>query len=432
MIAAEVFLWGTRIGVVLQEDGNAITKFNYDEKFLKSQIEVSPIVMPLSKQVYSFPSLNMETFKGLPGLLCDSLPDKFGTKIIEHYIVNQGRNIQDFTAVERLCYVGKRGMGALEYVPAKEYFNTPDQSLDLDMLVQLATDILNERESIHLKSDKHAMEQIIKVGTSAGGARAKAVIAWNEETKDIRSGQIEAGKGYGYWLIKFDGVKNNKDKGDKEDRAEYTRIEYAYHRMAIDAGIEMSECRLYEENGNYHFMTKRFDRNSENGTKLHMQSLGAMAHYDFNEPGVYSYEQTANILYQLGMGQKEIEELYRRMVFNVIARNQDDHVKNISFLMNKKGQWSLAPAYDITYSYDKTNRWLANHQMSINGKTDNITMFDLKEAASRMNIGQRRMEKIIADVNTAVLNWEKYATDAKIKEEIFEEIKSNIYHINIR
>jgi serine/threonine-protein kinase HipA len=273
------------------------------------------------------------------------------------------------------------------------------------------------------------MEQIIKVGTSAGGARAKAVIAWNEETKDIRSGQVEAGKGYGYWLIKFDGVKNNKDKGDKEDSPEYTRIEYAYHRMAIAAGIDMSECRLYEENGNYHFMTKRFDRDLGNGTKIHMQSLGAMAHYDFNEPGAYSYEQAATILYQLGMGQKEIEQLYRRMVFNIIARNQDDHVKNISFLMDKKGKWTLAPAYDITYSYDKTNRWLAQHQMSINGKVDNFTMADLREAASRMNIGKRRMEKIVEEVSIAVFDWKNYAENAGVRDRTYGEIKNNLYFI---
>ena len=240
---------------------------------------------------------------------------------------------------------------------------------------------------------------------------------------------MDAGKGYGYWLIKFDGVKNNKDKGDKEDSTEYTRIEYAYHRMAVDAGVDMSECRLHEENGNYHFMTKRFDRDSETGTKIHMQSLGAMAHYDFNEPGAYSYEQAANVIYQLGMGQKEIEQLYRRMVFNIITRNQDDHVKNISFLMDKQGKWSLSPAYDITYSYDKTNRWLAKHQMSINGKIDNFTMEDLRECAKRMNISKRKMEKIVEDVAMVPSHWERYAQGAQIKEKTFEEIRNNMYNI---
>ena len=425
MIAAEVFLWGTRIGVVMQEDTDSIAKFNYDEKFLKSQIEVSPIVMPLSKQVYSFPALSLETFKGLPGLLCDSLPDKFGTKLVERYLAEQGRNLQDFSSVERLCYVGNRGMGALEYVPAKKYFDTPDQSIHLDALVQLASDILSEKESVHIQRNTHAMEQIIKVGTSAGGAREKAVIAWNEQTNDIRSGQVDAGKGYGYWLIKFDGIKNNKDKGEVEDGPEYTRIEYAYYMMAKVAGIEMSECRLYEENGNYHFMTKRFDRNPENGSKLHMQSLGAMAHYDFNEPGAYSYEQVADVIYRLGMGQKEIEQLYRRMVFNIMARNQDDHVKNISFLMDRKGGWSLSPAYDITYAYDKNNRWLAKHQMSVNGKTDNYTKLDLEECASRMIIGKRRMGNILEEDETAIATWQVFAEKAEIGECTYNAIKDN-------
>lgn len=425
MIAAEVFLWGTRIGVVMQEDTGSIAKFNYDEKFIKSQIEVSPIVMPLSKQVYSFPALSLETFKGLPGLLCDSLPDKFGTKLVERYLAEQGRNLQDFSSVERLCYVGNRGMGALEYVPAKKYFDTPDQSIHLDALVQLASDILSEKESVHIQQNTHAMEQIIKVGTSAGGARAKAVIAWNEQTNDIRSGQVDAGKGYGYWLIKFDGIKNNKDKGEVEDGPEYTRIEYAYYMMAKAAGIEMSECRLYEENGNYHFMTKRFDRNPENGSKLHMQSLGAMAHYDFNEPGAYSYEQVADVIYRLGMGQKEIEQLYRRMVFNIMARNQDDHVKNISFLMDRKGGWSLSPAYDITYAYDKNNRWLAKHQMSVNGKTDNYTKLDLEECASRMNIGKRRTKNILEEVETTIATWQVFAEKAEIGEWTYNAIKDN-------
>lgn len=381
--------------------------------------------MPLSKQVYSFPALSLETFKGLPGLLCDSLPDKFGTKLVERYLAEQGRNLQDFSSVERLCYVGNRGMGALEYVPAKKYFDTPDQSIHLDALVQLASDILSEKESVHIQRNTHAMEQIIKVGTSAGGARAKAVIAWNEQTNDIRSGQVDAGKGYGYWLIKFDGIKNNKDKGEVEDGPEYTRIEYAYYMMAKVAGIEMSECRLYEENGNYHFMTKRFDRNPENGSKLHMQSLGAMAHYDFNEPGAYSYEQVADVIYRLGMGQKEIEQLYRRMVFNIMARNQDDHVKNISFLMDRKGGWSLSPAYDITYAYDKNNRWLAKHQMSVNGKTDNYTKLDLEECASHMNIGKRRMRNILEEVETAIATWQVFAEKAEIGEWTYNAIKDN-------
>lgn len=271
------------------------------------------------------------------------------------------------------------------------------------------------------------MEQIIKVGTSAGGARAKAIIAWNEQTDDIRSGQIEAGEGYGYWLLKFDGIENNKDKGEKADGPEYTKIEYAYHLMAKAAQIEMSQCRLYEENGKHHFMTRRFDRDVHTGDKIHMQSLGAIAHYDYNQPGAYSYEQAANIIYKLGMGQNEVEKLYRRMVFNVMACNRDDHVKNISFLMNRDGRWQLAPAYDITYAYDPTNRWLSRHQMSVNGKLEDIQIEDFMISANRMNIGKRRAEKIIEEVRHAVLRWISFSEESGIREEIASQIQKQLF-----
>ena len=425
MIAAEVYLWGTRIGVVLQERVDAVPRFNYDRNFIRSGIQVSPLVMPLSDRIYSFPALNIETFRGLPGLLADSLPDKFGTKLIERYLMDQGRKISDFSSVERLCYVGNRGMGALEYVPDKNYVDAADRSVDINALVQLASDILAERKSVHVDGSGQLMKQIIKVGTSAGGARAKAVIAWNETTNDIRSGQIEAGNGYHYWLIKFDGVENNKDKGDKADGPAYTRIEYAYYLMAKAAGIAMNDCRLYRESGNYHFMTKRFDREPDLGRKIHMQSLGAIAHYDFNMPGTHSYKQAADVIYRLGMGQKEVEQLFRRMVFNIAARNQDDHVKNISFLMDRNGIWSLAPAYDVTYAYDRTNHWLSRHQMSVNGKLDNITMNDVLSCGKRMNISKNKIRKITEEVNAAVGRWQMFAENAFLNEQTCLEVSQN-------
>lgn len=425
MIAAEVYLWGTRIGVVLQERVDAVPRFNYDRNFIRSGIQVSPLVMPLSDRIYSFPALNIETFRGLPGLLADSLPDKFGTKLIERYLTDQGRKISDFSSVERLCYVGNRGMGALEYVPDKNYVDAADRSVDINALVQLASDILAERKSVHVDGSGQLMKQIIKVGTSAGGASAKAVIAWNETTNDIRSGQIEAGNGYHYWLIKFDGVENNKDKGDKADGPAYTRIEYAYYLMAKAAGIAMNDCRLYRESGNYHFMTKRFDREPDLGRKIHMQSLGAIAHYDFNMPGTHSYEQAADVIYRLGMGQKEVEQLFRRMVFNIAARNQDDHVKNISFLMDRNGIWSLAPAYDVTYAYDRTNHWLSRHQMSVNGKLDNITMNDVLSCGKRMNISKNKIRKITEEVNAAVGRWQMFAENAFLNEQTYLEVSQN-------
>lgn len=422
MITAEVYLWGTRIGVVAQEDYNAIPKFNYDKKFLKSGIEISPVVMPLSDVVYSFPALSKDTFYGLPGLLADSLPDKFGTKLIERYLWEQGRDIRSLTAVERLLYTGKRGMGALEYVPAKEYGEIKNNSINIDALVKLASDILTERESVHLSMNERTMDQIINVGTSAGGARAKAIIAWNPDTGDIRSGQIDAGEGYEYWLIKFDGVKNNRDKGNKEDGSAYTRIEYAYYLMAKKAGIVMNHCRLYRESGRYHFMTKRFDRDKE-GAKLHMQSLGALAHFDYNMPGVYSYEQAVTVMNRLNLGQAAVEQMFRRMVFNILMRNQDDHVKNISFLMNRSGSWELAPAYDITYANDAENRWIARHQMSMNGKTEGFGMEDFYASGKHMNLTKRKLEKIIAEVKDSAMNWEECAKEAFLDEKTMCEVK---------
>ncbi len=422
-MTAEVYLWGTRIGVISQDNISSIPQFNYDERFLKSGIEVSPLTMPLNQRLYSFPSLNKETFHGLPGLLADSLPDRYGTKLIERYLSEQGRSLSSLTAIERLCYVGNRGMGALEFIPAKGYANTPDESINIDALVKLASDILTEKETFHITTTKDTMNQIIKIGTSAGGARAKAIVAWNEETNDIRSGQIALGSGYNYWLIKFDGVENNKDKGDKADEPGYTRIEYAYHLMAKDAGINMSECRLFEESDRYHFMTKRFDRTPDTGKKIHMQTLGALAHFDYNMPGVHSYEQVAAIIYRLGMGQVEIEQLFRRMAFNIIARNQDDHVKNISFLMDPRGKWSLAPAYDITYAYDATNYWLSRHQMSMNGKLEHFTLEDFYKCGQGMNIRKSRIDKILTEVKLAISNWPVYAEQAKVNEPFLQEIR---------
>ena len=417
MIAAEVYLWGTRVGYIVQNNITDIPKFSYDKDFISLGAEISPVVMPLSERIYSFPSLNNETFHYLPGLLADSLPDNFGTKLIETYLQSQGRTLESISSVERLLYTGSRGMGALEYKPALDYTRTDDKSIDINSLIQLASDILNERENIHIDKNKDAMEQIIKIGTSAGGARAKAIIAWNKETGDIRSGQIQAGSGYEYWILKFDGTETSK--------IPFTKIEYAYYLMAIDAGINMSECRLWENSGKYHFMTKRFDRTDDKGQKIHMQSLGALTHFDYKMPGIHSYEETANIMYKLKLNQDEIEQLFRRMVFNVMARNQDDHVKNISFLMDRNGKWKLSPAYDMTYAYDASNYWLSKHQMSINGKTDNLDKNDVISCGKNMNITENRINHIINEVQGAVQHWAEYAENAQVSEDIIDEIKNN-------
>jgi len=420
VIGAGVFLWGTKIGTVVQEDSAQAAVFTYDRDFLRSGIEVSPLRMPLSERNYSFPGLRPESFRGLPGMLADSLPDRYGTKLLERAYAERGRDAASISAVERLCYTGSRGMGALEYRPETDLVATVDESLDLEALVKAASEVLSEREQ--LRASDSDIFRLISVGTSAGGARAKAVIAWNRETGDVRSGQISSRPGYEHWLVKFDGVSGNRDHGDKDDGTEFTRIEYAYHRMAVAAGIDMSECVLMRQGERFHFVTKRFDRIGEAGEKLHMQTLGGMAHYDFNDPGTNSYEQAAQVIYRLGMGKKEVEQLYRRMVFNVMARNQDDHVKNISFLMNRRGVWSLAPAYDITFALDPGNRWLRRHQMSVNGKLEGITREDLVDAGRNMNIRPARAKSIALAVAGALSDWPVFAEEASVTEPTMEMI----------
>jgi serine/threonine-protein kinase HipA len=315
--------------------------------------------------------------------------------------------------VERLCYIGKRGMGALEYEPSTDLFKNASEHLEIKELVGLAREVLSEKKSlktnIHTSGDE-ALLQIISVGTSAGGARAKAIIAYNEETGDVRSGQIDGLNNYNYWIIKFDGV-TNKFLGDP---AGYGRIEYAYHKMAIDAGIEMTECRLLEENNRAHFMTKRFDRTADN-KKLHMQTLCAIAHFDYNDPNSYSYEQAFQVMRELRLPYTDAEQLFLRMAFNVVARNQDDHTKNISFLMDEKGTWRLSPAYDVTYAFDPENKWMKNHQLSVNGKHSNIIKEDLLAVAKEMNI--KKANHLIAQVTASVHKWKDIAREVDIPKE---------------
>ena len=421
---AEVFLWGTRIGIVHQGFGIPYASFEYDKDFINSGIELSPIRMPLGNIIYEFPSLTNEPFYGLPGLLADSLPDKFGNAVIEQWLVNQGKTISDFTAIDRLCYTGKRGMGALEYVPSSFQEGDIDEDINVREMVRFASDILSGRESVLLNAnDNLTYSQLVQVGTSAGGARAKALIAWNEETNEIRSGQMQLGPGYDYWLIKFDHVSKNGDHG-LEDKPEYTLIEYAYYLMATSAGITMNPCKILNSEGDHHFMTKRFDR--LNGDKIHMQSLGALAHISYQEPGLCGYELAADYMKELGLYYKDIEQFYRRMVFNCLAVNQDDHVKNVSFIMNRSGQWQLSPAYDLTFSYNPTNKWLRAHQMTVNGKQSEIGLSDLVETGNKMGIKEKRCKDILSEVQTSVSNFKSFAEQVGLKEKTVEYINSII------
>ena len=415
MTTATVVLWGTKIGSVVFDDRRNVGVFEYDEAFRKSGIEVSPIVMPLSDRIYEFPGLRPESFHGLPGLLSDSLPDRFGNAVINGWLENQGRSPDSCNPVERLCYTGTRGMGALEYVPAIGPDPKESEKIEVSRLVNLATKVLQMRKGLKVNLGTDSLEEIIKVGSSAGGARAKAVIAWNEETGDIRSGQIPAGNGYGYWLMKFDGVDGNGDK-DGEDMPEFTRIEYAYHLMASKCGINMTQCRLLEENGRAHFLTRRFDRDILTGDKIHMQTLGALAHFDFNSSGAYGYEDAARIMRKLSLPHGEVVQFFRRMVFNVLAWNFDDHVKNISFLMNRKGTWSLSPAYDVTYSYNPKGEWTASHQMTVNGKQVGIGLDDLIASGSKMGIKEYKVRSMVSEVLSGIYSWQEYAVQAGISE----------------
>jgi len=387
---------------------------------------VSPITMPLRTDPYRFPTLPPATFHGLPGLLADALPDRYGNALIDAWLARQGRTPESFDAVERLGYIGTRGMGALEFRPALGPERTGSSEIQLAALVELASEVLSDRAELSAsfagEDREDALRDILSVGTSAGGARAKAVIAWNPVTEEVRSGQAEAPPGFEHWLLKFDGVSENKDK-ELADPQGYGAIEYAYSNMAKAAGIEMTACRLLEEHGRRHFMTRRFDRTGD-GDKRHMQSLGALAHYDLNDPNAYSYEQALLVIRRLGLPMAAIEEQFRRMVFNVLARNQDDHVKNIAFLMGRAGAWSLAPAFDMTYAYQPDGAWTARHQMSVNGKRDGIAFADLEAVAAVASMRRGRAKAIVGEVRDAVVDWPSFAAAAEVPDAIAAKVRA--------
>lgn len=425
---AEVKLWGKTIGAVLLQDGDDVASFEYDAAFAQSGIQVAPLVMPLSRRVHRFSALSRTTFHGLPGLLADSLPDKFGNALIDAWLASRGRQADSFNAIERLCYTGERGMGALEFAPATGPAAKQTTGIEVSQLVALASKVLTHRNNLQAsfaaQGSEDALSDILRVGTSAGGARAKAVIAWNRKTNEVRSGQVKAGKDFEYWLLKFDGVSGNKDK-ELDDPKGYGLIEYAYYLMALECGIDMSECRLFKEHGRSHFMTRRFDRLA-GGEKLHMQSLSALAHYDFNMAGAYSYEQALLVMRQLQLPMQAIEQLFRRMAFNIVARNQDDHVKNIAFLMNKPGEWSLSPAFDMTYSFNPAGAWTASHQMTMNGKRDNFTLDDFNACAKKASMKRGRAAKIVSEVQATVSKWKSFAEQAGLPDGVRQKIQRTL------
>lgn len=414
--SAYVHLWGQLVGVVAWDPDKEFATFEFDKRFLGKGLDLSPLKMPIADARggtarFEFRTLPKRTYWGLPGMLADALPDRFGNSLIDAWLARQGRTPESFSPVERLCYTGKRAMGALEFSPVINPLIERSVPVEVSELVELAQKVTKERSDLKVKVDpeaSQAMLNIIRVGTSAGGARPKAVIALNETTKEVCSGQVDAPDGFDHWVLKFDGISDDALK----DPAGYGRIEYAYYQMALSAGIKMTECRLLKENGRAHFMTRRFDRTGKK-EKLHMQSLCAIAHFDFNDPGAYSYEQAFQVMRELRLPYSDAEQQFRRMVFNVVARNQDDHTKNITFLMNKEGRWRLSPAYDVIYAYNPAGEWTSRHQMSINGKRDNIVKDDLISVGREMNI--KSGNRIIDEIVEVVSGWSNYAKDAGVE-----------------
>ncbi len=420
---AEIHIWNKLVGYVSWNPTSGVASFEYDAKFVNEGLELSPIQMPLRKGVvYEFPSLRNDTFLGLPGLLADALPDAYGKALLNQWLALSGRVEGDANPVERLCYQGNRSMGALEFRPAQDSILEQTTAIEIDELVRTATAALNQKQHLHtdLRDDaKRAMLNIIRVGTSAGGQRAKAVIAMNDATGEVVSGQINAPEGFEHWLIKLDGVS----QGELGDPSEYGRVEYCYHLMAKAAGINMTECRLLTENNRAHFLTKRFDRIG-NARKVHMQTLCGMAHYDYQAAGLTSYEQALMVMRRLKLSYSEIEQLYRRAVFNVIARNQDDHTKNISFLMRENGQWYLSPAYDVAWAYNPAGEWTNQHQMSINLKRDNFVRQDLLALAATAEIDPHVANAIITETTDIVAAWPTIARENLISANLISAIAS--------
>jgi len=429
---AYVKIWGEDVGVIHWNENTQLASFQYYEKFLSKSWDLSPIKMPIKNgdRVYRFPELGksrdgQNTFKGLPGLLSDALPDKYGNQLINVWLVQNGRPEDSMNPVEQLCFIGKRGMGALEFSPVK--FNTEEDTftIEIDSLVNAAQNMLSDRQSFNTNlnnNEEKALQEIVTIGTSAGGARPKAVIAYNENTKEVKSGQSDAPAGFEHWLLKLDGV-SDAQLGDSEG---WGRVEYTYYQMAKESGVEMMESRLLEENGRAHFMTKRFDREG-NKTKHHIQTLCGIQHYDYNNMFAYSYEQLFQTMRLLRLTYPEAEQMFRRMVFNVLATNCDDHTKNFSFRLKQGQKWELSPAYDVCYSFDSKNMWVNQQTLSVNGKRKNITKDDLMVLAKTNSI--KKGEQIINHINNVVKNWNAFASENKVNEKLRNTINNNLHTI---
>lgn len=418
---ARVNMFDHLVGTFRWDQRYEVVRFEYDHSFVGLGLEPSPLMMPVREgRIYSFAGLNRDTFMGLPGMLADALPDSYGRALFDQWLSLTGHTSSN--PVETLCFLGKRCMGALEFEPAIEMGYNSQQLFEINSLVEVARDALTQKAAfgVNLNDEKKAaVAEILRLGTSAGGQRAKAIIAYNKATGEVRSGQVEAPAGFDYYLIKLDGVSAEAGFRETEN---YGRLEYSFYQLAKDCGIEMSECMLIEENGRAHFLAKRFDRN--NGRKVHMQTLCALAHYDFRLLRGYSYEQAFGVMRALRLPYSAVTELFRRIVFNVVVRNQDDHTKNISFLMGEDGQWRLSPAYDMGYAFNPQGGWTSMHQMSVNGKFDKISRADLLACAAANDI--KEADDIIDQICDAASSWPRIAKDCGVPLSMTEDIVKNM------
>lgn len=424
---ANLFYQGDPVGVAHWDASRRVTTFQYMPEFVRKGVELAPLMMPLRDAPYQFANLH-ESFGGLPGFLADCLPDVYGNTLIDDWLRQQGRVPEEFSPVERLCYVGNRGMGALEFRPGLRANQTKAEHVDVGRLVELASMVLAERNGLAVEFDEEGLNDILRVGTSAGGARAKAVIVWNETTNEVRSGQVDAPAGFEHWLLKFDGVSESFD--GVADPQGYGRIEYAYSRMAHQAGIEMSDCRLFHEDGRAHFMTRRFDRPAGGG-KIHYASLFGLAHMAYSAPSAHthSYEDYFNVIEQLDIEPSARLEAFRRMVFNVLGCNRDDHTKNFGFLLDASGRWTLAPAFDVSYAHNpQPGKWTATQQMSIMGLREKITRDDFIAIGRQCSVATApKLKSAIDQVVVALQQWPHFAEEAGVGVEQTDKIKKVIH-----
>ena len=425
---ADVFYREQKVGVIFWDAPRRVAVFEYTPEFVAAGLELSPLKMPLRPQPYQFPRLH-ESYVGLPGLLADSLPDVYGKVLIDEWVRRRGRDPNDFSPVERLCYVGDRGMGALEFRPSLRKKAPQAEKVAVERLVKLASEALRAKEGLSTElRDEEDISEILRVGTSAGGARAKAVIAWNQETNEIRSGQTAAPPGFSHWILKLDGVTASFD-GIREPQG-YGRIEYAYHLMALEAGVRMTECRLFKEGGRAHFMTQRFDRPT-NGGKRHYASLFGLVHMAYGAPWEVGHAYEAylkTVVNDLDLEPADRIEAFRRMAFNILACNRDDHSKNFGFLMTTDGRWQLAPAFDVTYAHNSApGKWTAVQQMSVLGKREAITIADLIECGRVCGVATvPRLKNAIDQVAHALQRWPECANTADVGEREREGISNAI------